>query len=226
MPVLLGDPQSIAQRLQRGEAGGARLIDLQAVDGPNLLAREWSAHPLYQALPRLGSLEDDLKRFLETWTGQAPRWHWSLERSENPDRVTATTTAGNATTSGATTSGANANETNATDATANASRHLVRLWARDRIDLLRRQRKTPDAVALAGLWQLVTPVSGAVVLETKAQYQAAGLTPVDPLTTPAIVPEPETWALLILGTGVLALWRSRSRPGGSSNDPLRTETPV
>jgi hypothetical protein len=58
---------------------------------------------------------------------------------------------------------------------------------------------------------LVTPVSGAVVLETKAQYQAAGLTPVDPLTTPAIIPEPESWALLILGTGVLVLWHRRQK---------------
>jgi len=50
-----------------------------------------------------------------------------------------------------------------------------------------------------------------VVLETKAQYQAAGLTPVDPLTTPAIVPEPGTWALMIVGTGVLALWQRRQQ---------------
>ena len=198
VPVLLGDPQSIAQRLQRGEADGARLIDLQAVDGPNLLARDWSAHSLYEALPRLGSVEDDLKRFLETSSGQAPGWHWSLERSENPALITA----------------AQAAMAKATDGNASASRHLVRLWARERIDQLRRQRKTAEAVTLAGLWQVVTPVSGAVVLETKAQYQATGLAPVDPLTTPAIVPEPGTWALLILGTGVLVFWdhRRKGRP--------------
>jgi hypothetical protein len=91
----------------------------------------------------------------------------------------------------------------------------VRLWARDRITHLRRHRKTAEAVALAGHWQLVTPVSGAVVLETKAQYQAAGLTPVDPLTTPAIVPEPETWALMVVGTALVTLWQrhQKKRPG-------------
>ena len=50
-----------------------------------------------------------------------------------------------------------------------------------------------------------------MVLETKAQYQAAGLTPVDPLTTPAIVPEPGTWALMILGAGLLILGQHRRK---------------
>ena len=36
-----------------------------------------------------------------------------------------------------------------------------------------------DALALAMKYQLVTPISGAVVLETQAQYDAAGLQPVD-----------------------------------------------
>jgi hypothetical protein len=182
VPVLLGDPQSMTQRLQRGEATGARLVDLQITAGPHVAAKEWSAQTLYESLPRLGTLDDDLKRFLDTWTGLTPEWHWHRERSEN----------GN---------------TNGPI----ASRHLVRLWARDQINQLRRQRKTPEAVALAGLWQLVTPVSGAVVLETKAQYKATGLTPVDPLTTPAIVPEPETWGLMIVGTAALALWQRRQK---------------
>jgi len=204
VPVLLGDPQSIAQRLQRGEADGARVIDLQAINGPNLLARDWSPHSLYQPLPRLGSLDEDLKRFLETWSGGIPQWQWRLERSEHPDRV-------NAIVQTPATSGAPGGVSHATAANSGASRHLVRLWARERIEHLRRQRKIADTVAVAELWQLVTPVSGAVVLETKAQYQAAGLTPVAPLTTPAIVPEPETWTLLILGVGVLALWNRRQR---------------
>jgi hypothetical protein len=65
-------------------------------------------------------------------------------------------------------------------------------------------------VKLAGEWQLVTPVSGAVVLENRQQFDEAGLTAVDPLTTPSVVPEPETWALLGVGTVVL-LWLGRGR---------------
>jgi len=187
VPVLLGDPQSISQRLQRGEGSGARLVDLQVVDGPHLAGKEWSSQALYEALPRLGSVGDDLKRFLGEWAGEAPVRRWRMERSEDSTRV----------------------------GDARASSHLVRLWARDRITHLRRHRKTAEAVALAGRWQLVTPVSGAVVLETKAQYQAAGLTPVDPLTTPAIVPEPETWALMVVGTALVTLWQrhQKKRPG-------------
>ena len=56
---------------------------------------------------------------------------------------------------------------------------------------------------LAGRFQLVTPVSGAVVLETQQQYQVAGLQPVDPATVPSI-PEPATSLLLLLG--LLATW--------------------
>jgi hypothetical protein len=56
--------------------------------------------------------------------------------------------------------------------------------------------------------QLVTPYSGAVVLETQAQYNRAGLKPVDGSTTPQIpsgVPEPSRALLLLLGlTGLLA----------------------
>jgi len=66
-------------------------------------------------------------------------------------------------------------------------------------------------VDLAARWQLVTPVTGAVVLETRQQFTEAGLTPVDPLTTPQIVPEPSTGALLMVGIG-LWLWLGRRRP--------------
>jgi hypothetical protein len=92
--------------------------------------------------------------------------------------------------------------------------HLARLWARDRaVELFqggpgRRQ----EAVALASKYQLVTPVTGAVVLETQAQYDAAKLQPVDPDTVPTI-PEPETWALLAVVLAILAVevWRRGRR---------------
>lgn len=68
--------------------------------------------------------------------------------------------------------------------------------------------------ALAAKYQLVTPVSGAVVLETKEQYKRFGLEQADVSTTPKIpgIPEPSTALLTLLGS--LMLWR-RNRHGAS-----------
>jgi hypothetical protein len=46
-------------------------------------------------------------------------------------------------------------------------------------------------------YQLVTPVSGAVVLETMEQFERFGLEPVDPETTPDIIPEPGVCMLMV-----------------------------
>jgi hypothetical protein len=69
---------------------------------------------------------------------------------------------------------------------------------------LRSARKLTEALELAARYQLVTPLSGAVVLETAEQFRETGLEPADPATVPAI-PEPGTWALLLGGLLVLAL---------------------
>ena len=93
------------------------------------------------------------------------------------------------------------------------SAHLARLWAKDEVDQLRRHRGDTHlnrAIAMATGYQLVTSVSGAVVLENMEQYKNAGLEPVDPATVPTI-PEPETWALIIIAVLVLCwvLFRPR-----------------
>lgn len=66
------------------------------------------------------------------------------------------------------------------------------------------EKSLEEATQLAVAYQLVTPVSGAVVLETKQQYTAAGLTPVEPGTVPTI-PEPEM-VMLIVMVAALLLW--------------------
>ena len=66
-----------------------------------------------------------------------------------------------------------------------------------------------QAAALAAGSALVTPVTGAVVLETDADYARTGLEPPDAAEVPT-VPEPEEWALLALAATVLA-WTLRRR---------------
>ncbi|MBI3929175.1 MAG: hypothetical protein HY319_26760 [Armatimonadetes bacterium] len=89
-----------------------------------------------------------------------------------------------------------------------SSDHLVRLWAASQVEDLRGKGHLDEAVKLAVGQQLVTPVSGAVVLENTEQYERAGLQAVDPGTVPTI-PEPEVWALVLVCLAVLALARQR-----------------
>jgi hypothetical protein len=88
---------------------------------------------------------------------------------------------------------------------------IVRLWALDEV-LRLCSTAAPDgrndAVNVAVSHRLVTPVSGAVVLETQAQYDAAGLAPVAAVPLPAGV-----WmALLTLPLLWLAYRWCRRRP--------------
>jgi hypothetical protein len=74
--------------------------------------------------------------------------------------------------------------------------------------------RVPEAQAQkAAQHQLVTPYSGAVVLETQAQYDRAGLKPVDGSTTPQIpttgAPEPSRTLLLMLGLALMVNRRRR-----------------
>lgn len=81
-----------------------------------------------------------------------------------------------------------------------ASDHLARLWATDEVTRIlsaRDEALNDAAVMIASRYQLVTPVTGAVVLESDQQYSATGLTPVHPGTVPTI-PEPEIVVLLIV----------------------------
>ncbi len=93
---------------------------------------------------------------------------------------------------------------------ARTSDHLVRLWAKDEVTRLIRSESRKEATELAQKYHLVTPVSGAVVLETQQQYDAAGLQPVPEGSVPTI-PEPEEWALMIVALMVLAYAYLRRR---------------
>jgi hypothetical protein len=93
------------------------------------------------------------------------------------------------------------------------SDHIARLWARDEILSLasaRGEGARKSAIGLAAEYRLVTPVSGAVVLETQQQFAEMGLRPVAQASVPT-VPEPHEWALILISAVSLMwlLWRQR-----------------
>ncbi|HNQ89781.1 MAG TPA: VIT domain-containing protein [Verrucomicrobiota bacterium] len=179
-PVQLGSVDAIRQVFDRSSEG-PMILACAVTQGPNRVFEQLERYPELQAVPRLGSLREDLDRLARAWTASSP----SPTRHFTPGKAPDTAGSSNS---------------------VEGSLHLVRLWAAEEIGRLHRARHLNEAMALATRYQLVTPLSGAVVLETDAQYHQTGLTPADPDTVPSI-PEPGTWALFLMGCA--ALWRMR-----------------
>ncbi len=168
-PIASVDQDGLLQRLER-RARGVRLYDVTAVDGPNLIAQKLDEVARVARVPRHAGLTQDLRALFAQWQPGATQIVTSREQRTASAPSDAVKT----------------------------SAHLARLWAADEVAALSADTgKQGQAVALAVQYQLVTPVSGAVVLETREQYQDAGLEPVPPGSVPTI-PEPETWMLLIV----------------------------
>ena len=88
-----------------------------------------------------------------------------------------------------------------------ASKHLGRLWAAEETARLcgpGGPEALRPAQELALSWCIVTPVTGAVVLETAKQYEDSGLEPVNPRGVPS-VPEPSSALCLVFGLCVVLL---------------------
>lgn len=90
---------------------------------------------------------------------------------------------------------------------AKGDEHLARLWAYE--EVLRTYREgdpvsLEQAKAVALPWHIVTPVTGAVVLEAKSQYREHGLEQVNAQSVPT-TPEPSTWMCLVLVVLALVL---------------------
>lgn len=171
-PLHSRDIEALRQRLAR-QPWSPVIIDLQCGTGPNALAAQLNGLVALQSAVRFGAPARDLEQLVAQWqpaasTVRVQRW------CENPGSNTASMC---------------------------ADAHLARLWANDHVQTLCNQRRasaTSNAVAVAMAQHVVTPVSGAVVLETDAQFQAAGLTPVSDELVPRVVPEPYLTGLLML----------------------------
>lgn len=178
-PVTRDGAMGLAQRFKRLWPG-PRVLDLAVTFGRNRIAEEIAATAAFETVPRLGELGDDLRRLLQRWSLGEPGLR--IERAR-----LAADEPGEAASVGR-----------------QVSDHVARLWGLGEIERLRRTGADDDALALAIAYRLVTPISGAVVLETAAQYQRAGLTPPDDDMPVPTIPEPEVWALLLIA-GVVVL---------------------
>jgi hypothetical protein len=188
-PILLENGEALQQRFDwhawSGASQGPIMLDFQIVMGPNRVLEALNGIAAVQTVPRWGTARADLKRLMGAWSGGTETLGFTRERLA--------TVAGNSREPGGQT-----------------SQHLARLWAFDEVQRLLHSRNRDAAVALAATYQLVTPVSGAVVLESNEQFQLAGLTPVDPQSVPS-VPEPGTIALLSLAVIAVAAIRGIRR---------------
>lgn len=189
-PVLLTSTEPLTQAFERAGHGAPQLFELQTEPGPDRVLEKLDGFARVHSVLRTDGLEQDLKALLDSW---------NTARSQATFKRTAVD------------SEAAAREGDAKE----TDPHLARLWALDEVRRLRSERKQEDAVLLAARYQLVTPVSGAVVLENQQQYAQTGLKPADPQSVPAI-PEPGAGALFLLGMALCWQWRRWQNDTASS----------
>lgn len=164
------------------------LIDVAASPAVNVVAPKLEEHRIGSVhMPRGGLLRDDLKRLFAEWSDRSIRNGFVRQRAAAPPE-----------------DGLPAQEHSASA--------ILLLSAFEEVHRLLATHKPSDqriAADLAKQYRLVTPVSGAVVLETKREYDAAGLDP-NTVSAAAAVPEPSTWILISIGI-VLVFFYSKRR---------------
>ncbi len=166
-PWALNSGEKLRQVLERQQH--TELIDFQVEHGPHRLVEKLGDLSTFQAAPRFAGTDADLKDLFRSLSTGQPVWEAKRSSTDTlPAEIK------------------------------KASDHLVRLYAWDRIraDLADGKPGNEEALRLALKHHLVTPVSGAVVLETQQQYKEAGLEPIDSSMAPS-VPEPGVLTLIL-----------------------------
>ena len=182
-PIQMQGSEELIQKWER-RGGNPKLYDFQFGGGANMVAKSLEDLRVIRRIPNFGNSKAALDRMADEWSGEAKRYVYKREHVPMSEKR------------------------EGKEGTA----HIVRLDRYAKILELSASHSDADkieAIKIAQKYQLVTPVSGAVVLESKAQYDEAGLNPVDGSDSPSIVPEPETWALMIVGMVVLLVMGSR-----------------
>jgi Vault protein inter-alpha-trypsin domain len=191
VPLLFNSTDELRRRWER-RPSGSHLFDLQTRRGANLITENLRGVAAVNRITRMGDAPKELGRLFSRFSGGSQQFTITRSKLSGMRQI----------------SSSNSKET---------SKHLARLWASGEVTnllLLGDNQSSDAAMKLASSYQLVTPLSGAVVLETQEQYQRAGLEPVKSGTVPTI-PEPEEWLLMLSALLVLSwvLFRRRFRWG-------------
>jgi len=178
--LLIGAPEELMQRWNN-RPYGPTLYSVQATRGADEIERVLDGLDEVKSVARTGNLEQDLKYLFARLTGSIKTYEYVRSSKKLDPKLTSEGV--------------------------ETSDHLARLWANDEVARILAPRNVEfqdEAITLAAQYQLVTPVTGAVVLETEQQYKANDLKPVDAGTVPTI-PEPEMIVLFIVA-GAFMLW--------------------
>ena len=178
--------EELRQRFERSSNPPALLRESKPSRGPTVFWRDSTASKRCGRCCGLGTWATTSTRLFKSWTNNAGTLEITRERVEPA---------------------AAQGHPEGTE----TSMHLARLWAAEEVARLSAARHAAEAMRVAARYQLVTPVSGAVVLETQAQYQRAGLQPVPAESVP-VIPEPSGGVLLLIGLLFFAA-RYRSSSG-------------
>ncbi|HEY1123343.1 MAG TPA: VIT domain-containing protein [Haloferula sp.] len=180
--VGLSQAEALLQLIERGTRVPV-IHEVMAASGPNRLAEALCRSGAMRRGPALLNPREDLTAFLDALTMERdePAWHWRRSAT-SPEGIGAP-----------------------------VWDHLARQWAMESIDSPLSEVPETDRPALAARYQLVTRVSGAVVLETMEQYEQNGLKPVDADSVPQVpnVPEPSSSLLMLLAAAAAACRRRR-----------------
>lgn len=182
-PVEFDTSEELRQRLERG-ASGISVMDVQVHAGPNRLTESFDKVSAWRSPGVIGGLRPGLEQIFRGWSDGAV----GIEIRREPVQATLPVPP---------------------EFGRETSEHLSRLWASGEARRLLKARQVDEAAKVAAKAQIVTPVSGAVVLETREQYVRAGLEPADPNSVP-VIPEPAFGSLLLLALP-LALLAARRR---------------
>ncbi len=209
-PIVNEPPENILPRTSMPP-----IYSLEVVAGPNLVQENIDDIFAVKSIPRLGTVKEDLERVLSSFIQGAKVYVPVRSVREQPAAAKSQSPVSTNSYSAAPLRTDPIEPLNIYEA-------LAKLWAADETKRLVRENRRQEAAQTAIEYRVVTPVSGAVVLETTRDYANAGLTPGDEQNVKATksakpttfsepaetdvfaVPEPEMWMLLLVVLAIVA----------------------